>query len=37
MIFAAFIVGFILGWIVNEKVENGVKSLNPWYIKKDKD
>ena len=34
MIFAAFIVGFIAGWIVNEKLENGVKQLNPWRINK---
>ena len=30
MIFAAFIIGFIVGWIVNEKLEKGVKTLNPW-------
>ena len=30
MIFAAFIVGFIVGWIVNEKIEKGIGRLNPW-------
>ena len=39
MIFIAFIVGFIagwiirdgwIGWIVNEKLEKGIKALNPW-------
>ncbi len=34
MIFAAFIIGFIVGWIINEKLENGVKQLNPWRINK---
>ena len=34
MIFAAFIVGFIAGWVINEKLENGVKQLNPWRINK---
>jgi|TARA_B100000929_G_scaffold185754_1_gene147083 hypothetical protein len=34
MIFAAFIIGFIAGWIINEKLENGVKQLNPWRINK---
>ena len=34
MIFVAFIIGFIAGWIINEKLENGVKQLNPWRINK---
>ena len=34
MIIGAFIVGFIAGWIINEKLENGIKKLNPWYINK---
>ncbi len=34
MIFAAFIIGFIAGWVINEKLENGVKQLNPWRINK---
>jgi uncharacterized membrane protein YeaQ/YmgE (transglycosylase-associated protein family) len=34
MIIGAFIVGFIAGWIINEKLENGVKQLNPWRINK---
>jgi len=34
MIIGAFIVGFIAGWIINEKLENGIKQLNPWRIDK---
>ena len=34
MIIGAFIVGFIAGWVINEKLENGVKQLNPWRIYK---
>jgi len=34
MIIGAFIIGFIAGWIINEKLENGVKQLNPWRINK---
>ena len=30
MIIGAFIVGFIAGWVINEKLENGIKQLNPW-------
>jgi uncharacterized protein YneF (UPF0154 family) len=26
----AFIVGFVLGWYINEKLEDGVAKLNPW-------
>jgi hypothetical protein len=34
MIIGAFIVGFIAGWVINEKLENGIKQLNPWRIDK---
>ena len=34
MIIGAFIVGFIAGWVINEKLENGIKQLNPWRINK---
>ena len=34
MIIGAFIVGFIAGWVINEKLENGIKQLNPWHIDK---
>jgi hypothetical protein len=38
MILLTFIIGFIAGWIINEKLENGIKQLNPWRItNKDKD
>jgi len=34
MIIGAFILGFIAGWVINEKLENGIKQLNPWRIDK---
>jgi hypothetical protein len=34
MIFAAFMIGFIVGWIVNEKLEKGIGNLNPWKNRK---
>ena len=33
MIFAAFMIGFIVGWVVNEKLEKGIGNLNPWKNK----
>ena len=33
MIFAAFMIGFIVGWVVNENLEKGIGNLNPWKNK----